>query len=171
MDNTESKNSRIMIAMLIALLLNLIMTAGMFGILLTSSNTMSSVTDSNSEEYEALPQGLATKEDRVQLFADFQLNYNSGDNEKLLSMFGEAYRLQISGQDYENNMKMLRRIASAIGDGAYSHYVFEKLGSGITKFELFYNINSPEGLRLLKIQLTQQGNDSYSIYGFKINTP
>lgn len=158
MENAKSKNRPLIIAILVILSFNLILTAAIFSFFLIGMFAESPTTDSETTGAEPLPGDLATKEHRAQLFAEFKVNYNSGDNEQLLPMFGEAYQLQLRAKDFDESMKVLRSVASIINDGAYEHYEFEMLNTGVAQFYLYYQIDTPEGLRKLKMTLTQQGD-------------
>jgi hypothetical protein len=171
MEIAKSKDRPLIKLILVIVALNLIVTAVMAGVFVIAIIGNMDKSNGESTELAPLPQQLATEEGRAQLFEDFKINYNSGDFDQMLSMFGEAHQLELREKGFEKTLETIQKVTSRIDDGAYLRYEFEKLGSGLIQFHLFYNISSPEGLRELSLNIAQQGDQPYEVFGFHISTP
>lgn len=148
MKNASVGSKKLQILIIILLSLNL--AATILIILAVSILMVNSTPNSRTSlRYEPLPPGLTTGEERSALFKEFKQNYNKGDNEKLWSMYGEAYQLQLPLETLNKLLEPVRRITSRINKGAYSYYESEELAGGRMVFKLFYSIQTPEGSQTL----------------------
>jgi len=166
----ESKDRRLLVAILVILSINLLITLA-----ITSVFVYAALSDFDSSESETtatipLPDDLASMEDRMRVFEEFKLKYNSGDPEQLLSSFGKPYEIQLRGTDFEQTLVTIHSVAPSILEGAYTYYEYENQGHGYVAFKLLYDIDTPLGPRLLSLNFAKQGDDPTSMSGFNVNT-
>lgn len=121
-------------------------------------------------ETEPLPAELRSTQERTKLFEEFKEPFNNRDSEKLYSLLDPLAQVEISREQFDQQLPLLYEIGGNIESAVYSHYDYMGISNGRKWFVLFYRLKTDQGPSTLRITVAQGDSESYTVMGFHIGS-
>lgn len=116
-----------------------------------------------------LPSELTTTEGRAALLEKIRVPFNNKDNNKLYVLLHPLIQQQLPKAQFDQQMVFIYAFAGSIESGAYAQYEYKGIMQGRKFFEIQYLLTTSRGRGLMRINVAQEGDEPYSIWGIQIS--
>jgi hypothetical protein len=119
---------------------------------------------------EPLPAELSSTQGKEELFEKFRKPFNDRDNEKLYSLLDPLAQVEISKEELDKQLSFIYGLAGEIESGTYSHYDYMGISKGRKWFILYYRVKTDQRPVTVRITVSQEGDEPYTILGFHVDS-